>query len=115
MGWCYHHCRAFVMTSRLEACPNVALEAMAHGCAIVSTDNPPMPEMFGASGETAEFYPAGTAEALAERLVAMAEWTPETRAERCEAARRRAAQFSWPAAAQKTVDELQRAISAQRR
>ena len=43
MAWCYRNCAAFVMTSRAEACPNTALEAMSHGCRIVSTAQPPMP------------------------------------------------------------------------
>lgn len=28
ISWCYDHCTLFVMTSRIEACPNIAMEAM---------------------------------------------------------------------------------------
>lgn len=42
----FSECRIFVMTSEVEACPNTALEAMSMGCAIISSDNQPMPEFF---------------------------------------------------------------------
>src|SRR5262249_30526606 len=62
MSWCYYNCAAFVMTSRAEACPNTALEAMSHGTLCISGDHPPMPEFFR---DTALFYPCGDAQALA--------------------------------------------------
>ena len=46
MNWCYKNCKAFIMASRVEACPNTALEAMAHGCSCISSYNPPLPEIF---------------------------------------------------------------------
>ena len=65
MVWCFRHCAAFVMTSRVEACPNVVLEAMSQGCACVSADGPPMPEFFG---DTAVYYRAGDAAGLTRGL-----------------------------------------------
>jgi glycosyltransferase involved in cell wall biosynthesis len=65
MSWCFTKAFAFVMTSRCEACPNTALEAMAHGSLCISTDNPPMPEFFE---DSALYYGAGDASALAARL-----------------------------------------------
>jgi glycosyltransferase involved in cell wall biosynthesis len=42
----YRSCMVCVVTTEIEACPNIALEAMAAGCPIVSSNCPPLPEMF---------------------------------------------------------------------
>jgi len=42
----YRNCRACVIASEVEACPNIAIEAMSSCCAIVSGDCAPLPEMF---------------------------------------------------------------------
>ena len=103
MSWCFAHCAAFVMTSRAEACPNILLEAMAHGCAIISTDCPPMPEFCGAS---AVYYRGGDAGVLASRLDGMADEPGGAREERRRLARELAARYSWEQTAQKTITEL---------
>jgi hypothetical protein len=46
MAWCFEHCAAFVTTSRAEACPHTAMEAMSHDWQVVSTCRPPMPAFF---------------------------------------------------------------------
>lgn len=103
MAWCYRNARAFVMTSRAEACPNVVLEAMAHGAASLSVDLAPMPEFFGAS---ARYYPAGDAPALGRLL---AEWArPESDLAGWRASgRARAAEFTWERTARRTYEELE--------
>jgi glycosyltransferase involved in cell wall biosynthesis len=107
MAWCYRHCRWFVMTSRAEACPNTALEALADGCAIVSTDQPPMPEFFQTS---ALYYTARDSASLAHQLH-KALHLPETERSALQAAARaRGAEFQWSRTARQTVDELQRAL-----
>ena len=68
MAEAFRRCAAFVMTSRAEACPNTALEAMSCGCAIVSVDRAPMPEFFG---EAALYYPVAEIRALAQQLCAV--------------------------------------------
>lgn len=108
MSWCYRHCAGFVMTSRVEACPNVALEAMSHGCACVSVDGPPMPEFFG---DAAVYYRAGDAAGLTrglEQLLLERKVAPRFRA----AALLRARAFTWENTAQQTVAELKTAIRA---
>jgi glycosyltransferase involved in cell wall biosynthesis len=90
------------MTSRVEACPNVALEAMSHGCACVSADGPPMPELFG---DAALYYRPGDAEGLTrelERLLSGGDAAPALRA----AASTRAREFTWDETARQTVAEL---------
>jgi glycosyltransferase involved in cell wall biosynthesis len=44
MKHCFSNCHSFVMTSLAEACPNTLIEAMSHGCPIISTSIEPMPE-----------------------------------------------------------------------
>lgn len=111
MAWCYRNCAAFVMTSRVEACPNIALEAMAHGCACISTDNPPMPEMFG---EAARYYRAGAAEQLAQHIRDVLALRAQQREEIRRNASVRAGQFTWQVCCDGTVRELRKAIEPNR-
>jgi glycosyltransferase involved in cell wall biosynthesis len=92
------------MTSRVEACPNTVLEAMSHSCVSVSTDCPPMPEMYGSA---ALYYPAGNSAQLASQLVAAMKLDIATRYHMQAAARRRASEFSWQRTVDGTVRELQ--------
>lgn len=112
MNWCYHHCRLFVMTSRVEACPNIALEAMSHGCRIVSTQNPPMPEFFR---DASDYYNAGRAEELALRMDEILGEADASRSVKTNRAREIASEFSWKRTADETLLSLERAISQTRR
>jgi glycosyltransferase involved in cell wall biosynthesis len=109
MAWCFRNAQVFVMTSRAEACPNVVLEALANGALSVSTDHPPMPEFFA---EAATYYRARDAGHLAMRLNESLALSVPRRAELRDAARARAALYSWESTARATVGELQRAIAA---
>jgi glycosyltransferase involved in cell wall biosynthesis len=102
MSWCYRNCDAVVITSRIEACPNVALESLSHGCLVVAASVPPMPEILD---DAAAYYAPGDAEELARRLGALAGGAEMNEAMR-SAARRRAGRFSWSAAASGTVAQL---------
>jgi glycosyltransferase involved in cell wall biosynthesis len=104
MRWSFTKAAAFVTTSRTEACPNIGLEALAHGALVVSTDQPPMPEVFGGA---ARYYPARSGADLA-RALATAVWaTPEDPATAREAARARARHFSWEDTGRRVVDLLE--------
>jgi glycosyltransferase involved in cell wall biosynthesis len=103
----YEENELFVMTSRAEACPNTTLEAMSAGCAVVSDDRPPMPEFFG---DAAMYYPAGEPSRLASRLNALLD-DPATRERLGHDARARAASFTWETTRDRTIEELQRAVS----
>jgi glycosyltransferase involved in cell wall biosynthesis len=106
MAWCYSHCAAFVMTSRAEACPNIALEAMSHGCACISTETRPMPEFFG---DSAVYYPPKNWKALGGAIRQVLSLSDEMRREFSVRARKRATQFSWDVCAEKTIAELAKA------
>lgn len=107
MAWCYNHCSAFIMTSRVEACPNIALEAMASGSLCISTMNPPLPEIFA---EAAWYYPAGQSGVLAERIREAMQLSDGCRMAVRTCAIARAARFTWDVCCRRTVEELQKAI-----
>ena len=111
MRWCYQHCKIFVMTSRVEACPNIALEAMANGSIIISTKNPPMPEFFA---DTAIYYPEGDAKVLAEKIQNIFDWDKATLNEMSKNAKNRIIELSWDACVEKTLAELKKAAEISR-
>ena len=45
----YRRCVFCVLATEVEACPNIAIEAMSSGCAVISSDSPPLPEIFADS------------------------------------------------------------------
>jgi glycosyltransferase involved in cell wall biosynthesis len=105
MTWCFERCAAYLMTSRVEACPNTALEALAAGALTVSVGNRPMPEFFESS---ARYYDAGAAEQLVgalERTLALGRADQERQRSK---ARQRAACFTWEKTTDRTVSELVR-------
>jgi glycosyltransferase involved in cell wall biosynthesis len=107
MRWCFEHGAAFVMTSRVEACPNIALEAMCHGAVSIATRCRPMPEFFGPA---ASYYDAGASSALAAVIREVFAQDVATCATRRKTARARAAGYSWDATARGTITELARAM-----
>lgn len=112
MSWCFRRCEAFVMTSRAEACPNTALEAMSHGCFSISVDHAPMPEFFGKS---ALYYKAGNAEELAALVVKGLDASGNERETLKGLAAERALDYQWKKTAALTVDQLELAASSRRR
>ncbi len=98
----YRNSLVFVMSSEIEACPNVGIEAMSSGCAILSSDNPPLPEIFQ---DAALYYPARNAAALAARLAELLDSRP-MRQQLSDHALERAAFFSWQTCAEETLAVL---------
>ncbi len=99
MAWCFKNCAAFVMSSRVEACPNIALEAMSYGCISISSNTPPLPEIFS---DVAIYYPPKNSKRLTEIILSINEWDNNQRREVSKRARKQAAKFSWEI----TVDKL---------
>jgi glycosyltransferase involved in cell wall biosynthesis len=104
MAWCFRESLGFLMTSRLEACPNLALEALANGAVSISTTHPPMPEIFGT---TATQYQAGEIDSLTRAMRHVATMPPSERQAARQAARDRAKEFSWTITADRTIEQLQ--------
>lgn len=102
MAALYRKCFVFVMASEIEACPNIAIEAMASGCAIVSADQPPLPEMFqGASLE----YEARDINHLVEQIHRCIDHEDLRRKMKIRAIKRAEA-FSWEKCARETYAAL---------
>lgn len=107
MSWCFRHAQAFVMTSRVEACPNIALEAMVHGCVTVSTDNPPMPEVFR---DAARYYDARDGASLAAAIRCTLSLSDSEKASIRARAIERAGDFQWRDTAEQTVRQITLAL-----
>jgi len=60
----------FVLPSLLEACPTVALEALACGTPVISSDNPGGVELHGLFGDDVEVVPRESPGALADAVIA---------------------------------------------
>ena len=108
MSWCYSHCQLFLMTSRVEACPNIALEAMSHGAFCLAADNPPLPEFFQAA---AFYYRPKCGEALAQAISAALAYSPEAAGLMRVQAKKRAGDFAWEKTVERTVHELELATN----
>lgn len=107
IAWCYQNCRAFIMSSRVEACPNTVLESLAHGCVSISADNPPMPEFYGDNGI---YFRAGDERALTEAIRKVFRLGERERMGISARAREAAKRFSWDATVDRTLNELGTAI-----
>ena len=104
MTWAFTKCLAFLMTSRVEACPNTALEAMANTALCISTTCPPMPEFFA---DSALYHKAGDSVKLAHHIDAVVAMPPDTIAALRRAAFDRASEFTWNKTVNETVAQLQ--------
>jgi glycosyltransferase involved in cell wall biosynthesis len=104
MAWCYHHCQLFLMTSRVEACPNIALEAMSHSAFCLAADNPPFPEFFQGS---AIYYQPRCGKALAQAINTALAYSPKEVALLRIQAKKRAGDFSWEKTTDLTIHELE--------
>ncbi len=111
MAWCYEHAELFVMTSRVEACPNIALEAMSFGCPSIAADNKPLPEIYA---EAATYYQPRRPESLAAQMMELMR-QPDRRAALSNSARARVQGFTWNRCAEATAQALALAISDWRR
>jgi glycosyltransferase involved in cell wall biosynthesis len=107
LSWCYSNCAAFAMTSRVESFGLVALEAMAHGCGLVSTDSACLPEILG---DCAAYYKAGDVSALTASLERVLARGDQERSVSSQAARKRASSFSWDRAAEQTIAVFRRVL-----
>jgi glycosyltransferase involved in cell wall biosynthesis len=103
MTWCYHNCRAFIMTSRVESFGMVGGEAMSHGCICISSNSPCLPELFG---DSAVYYPSKDGRALNDAVQTVLTWDDNKSKVMSEKAKKQASDYSWDVCAKKTVAAL---------
>jgi glycosyltransferase involved in cell wall biosynthesis len=101
--WCYENCSLFIMTSRIEACPNIAMEAMSNGAISIAADNPPLPEFFS---DCAAYYEAGKKESLIKAFLDRIALDSGERRLLSERSRKRSKIFSWNLTADMTMTVL---------
>lgn len=109
MNWCYNNCKAFIMASRVEACPFVALESMSHGCIAIAANNPPLPEIFG---DAAVFYPPFDGKTLVETIQDVLTWDNHRINQISSKAKKRSAKFAWDRTVEQTITELKMAAES---
>ena len=98
----YRVCRLCIIASEVEACPNIAIEAMASACVIVSCDQPPLPEILA---ECSLQYRAGDVLDLKKKIeLGLNDEKVRTKAK--NKALMRAQAFSWDKCAQETFSAL---------
>lgn len=106
MSWCYNRCSLFIMTSRVEACPNIAIEAMSHGALTIAADNPPLPEFFS---DCATYYQPGNGKSLANSIIRMLALDRKERNSLSNRTREISSRFSWDLTAEKTMHVFRQA------
>ena len=98
------------MTSRAEACPNIALEAMVYSKKIISTDNDPMPEFFQKS---ATYYKAFDSADLTKQIRKVMSYSKVEEDFFKTHAIKSLDRFSWDTCASKTVEYLEKILISQ--
>lgn len=98
----YRRASVVVFATEVEACPNIAIEAMASGSLVLSTDRRPMTDMFG---NACVYYPGRDVRALSSTLARMLA-DPTTFTQYRRKAFERSHAFSWDACAQQIYETL---------
>lgn len=98
----YRKSTACIIASEIEACPNIAIEAMSSGCNIISSNSEPLPEMFNGCSLT---YEARSIKDMVKQILIILNDLP-IRNNLRERALHRASTFSWKSCAEETYDAL---------
>lgn len=90
----YRHAKVFVTATEIEACPNIAIEAMASNSLVIASDKSPLPEMFQ---NNATYFKTGDFEDLADKLDCFLDNYPDSECSSYDVER-----FSWQNCADNT-------------
>ena len=108
----YRTADLFALASEFDNSPNVVLEAMACGLAVVATDVGGVSE-YVAAGKGGELVPARDASALAGALGTWLDEAPRRRDAAAFNRQRMVQQFSWRVSSERLLDVYNRVVSAQ--
>ncbi len=100
LGHLYDHAAAFVYPTLYEGFGLPPLEAMAHHCAVVSSNTSSMPEIIGDAGELFDPHSIEDMAAAIERVV----YSPARTEALIDLGKRRLHAFSWERCADRTLD-----------
>ena len=98
----YQHARLNIFASSCENCPNILLEALAAGRAVLCSSHPPMPE-FG--GDAVSYFDPYVATDLASRIVEVID-DEQKLEEMGGAALRQSQRYDWARSAERTWKHL---------
>ena len=98
----YRRCLVCIIATEIEACPNIAIEAMSSGCTIISSDRPPLSEIFAGSSLV---FTSRDVEGLSQHISACLS-DDKLRTEMGKRALERSLAFSWQKCAEETYAAL---------
>lgn len=104
--WLYQHCEAYIFPSLSEGFGLPALEAMAHGAPLVSTNATCSPEIYG---DAAHYFNPLDVNDMAAKIKEVLE-NPDLRKELIEKGQKQAAKYSWRRMAEQTVAVYKKAL-----
>ena len=107
MKWLYRNCEICILSSEIEACPNIAIEAMTSGCCLISSSHRPLPEIIGPDASIA--YPSRDANAIAEAVMGLLN-SPNEQEKLKQQATLRSQNYCWDRCAQHTYEFLRNQI-----
>lgn len=100
MRWMYENARAYVFPSLSEGFGLPGLEAMVHGCPVVSSNATCLPEVYG---EAAHYFDPENVEEMAEKISEVLS-SESLRKELVKKGHKQVAKYSWEKMAQETLD-----------
>lgn len=106
LRWLYENAAVYAFPSFFEGFGLPGLEAMRHGCAVVSSDATCLPEVYG---DAAVFFDPASVPAIVDALSAVLS-APELVDDLRARGHRRAAMYSWRFMAERTLDSYRDAL-----
>ena len=106
LKWLYQHCTAYAFPSLSEGFGLPALEAMAHGAPVASSNASCLPEVYGDSVHY--FNPLDIAD-MAAKIGEVVD-DPILRADLIERSKKQAAKYSWDTMAKQTLEVYEKAL-----
>lgn len=100
LSWLYQHASAFIYPSQYEGFGLPPLEAMSHGCPVISSNTSSIPEVIG---EAAEFFDPYSSEEL-QRAIETVVFSTQRTEELIMKGNERLNHFSWEKCASQTLE-----------
>lgn len=108
LKWLYTNAKAYVFPSLSEGFGLPGLEAMVHGCPVVSSNATCLPEVHG---DAAVYFDPENITDMAEKINQVLAFTPKSREDLIEKGKKQAAKFSWRRMAEQTLQVYKEVLS----